>query len=226
MNAECFVALKSNFINSYAVLCITQWFVGIGDRHLENLMISLKSGRVIGIDFGHAFGTATQILPVPELVPFRLTPQIVNLMQPLGENGLFKEIMVHTLNALKSNRDALLATMNVFIQEPSMDWKEYANHYYKVHNESKMIQAQQKLSGVNPTLIFVKDLEANPNFHKYNDYKEAYIKLVKGDPDSDPRASQLKQTNLSTEKQVECLIDLATDRNILGRMYAGYTSWI
>ena len=28
---------------------------------------------MIGIDFGYAFGSATQFLPVPELVPFRLT---------------------------------------------------------------------------------------------------------------------------------------------------------
>ena len=33
------------------------------------------SGGVVGIDFGHAFGTATQFLPIPELVPFRLTAQ-------------------------------------------------------------------------------------------------------------------------------------------------------
>lgn len=189
-------------------------------------MISLKNGHTIGIDFGHAFGTATQILPSPELVPFRLTPQIVNLMQPLGENGLFKQTMVHTLNALKSNRDALLATMNVFIQEPSMDWKEYANQYFKIHSESKVMQAEQKLNGINPVLIFVKDLEANTNFDKRSDDKKAYIKLVQGDPECNVRAQMQQQTKLSTEKQVECLIDLATDRNVLGRMYVGYRPWV
>lgn len=224
VNAECFVALKYNFIKSYAVLCIAQWFLGIGDRHLENSMISLKNGCVVGIDFGHAFGTATQILPVPELVPFRLTPQIVNMMQPLGEHGLFSQTMIHTLNALKCNRDALLATMNIFIQEPSLDWKEYASQYFKIHDESKITQAQEKLAGANPVLIFVKDLQANACFDKCGDYKNAYIKLVRGDPDYNVRAKFQQQ--MSTEKQIECLIDLATDRNILGRMYAGYAPWV
>ena len=50
-------------------------------------MISQSSGMEIGIDFGYAFGVATQFLPVPELMPFRLTPQILNLLMPLKEAG-------------------------------------------------------------------------------------------------------------------------------------------
>lgn len=98
---ESFVALKNNFVKSYAALCAAHWLLGIGDRHLNNSMLSLANGEVIGIDFGHAFGTATQILPVPELVPFRLTPYIENLLEPLGKHGLFKETMVKTLKALR-----------------------------------------------------------------------------------------------------------------------------
>jgi DNA-dependent protein kinase catalytic subunit len=33
--------------------------------------MALCSGGLVGIDFGHAFGTATQFLPIPELMPFR-----------------------------------------------------------------------------------------------------------------------------------------------------------
>jgi DNA-dependent protein kinase catalytic subunit len=35
---------------------------------------------MVGIDFGHAFGSATQFLPVPELVPFRLTRRVLALL--------------------------------------------------------------------------------------------------------------------------------------------------
>jgi hypothetical protein len=34
-----------------------------------------RSGSVIGIDFGVAFGMGLQVLPIPELFPFRLTRQ-------------------------------------------------------------------------------------------------------------------------------------------------------
>lgn len=64
-----------------------------------------------------------QFLPVPELMPFRMTRQMQNLMMPLKETGLMEGTMVHTLRALRSNHDLLLCTMDVFIKEPSLDWK-------------------------------------------------------------------------------------------------------
>ena len=51
--------------------------LGIGDRHLNNLLIHTPSGRILPIDFGHAFGTATTLLPIPELMPFRMTRQVL-----------------------------------------------------------------------------------------------------------------------------------------------------
>jgi hypothetical protein len=38
-----------------------QYILGIGDRHLSNSMIDLNTGQMVGIDFGHAFGSATQV---------------------------------------------------------------------------------------------------------------------------------------------------------------------
>lgn len=220
-NLESFIALKNNFIKSYAVMCVAHWFLGIGDRHLGNSMISLKNGEVIGIDFGHAFGTATQNLAIPELVPFRLTPCIVNVLQPLGENCLFKEIMIKTLKAFRRSSHPLLSTMEVFVKEPSLDWIRYAIAFEGVHHFTKVAQAKKKLEGINPVECVVQDLLVNSQL---NDCINDYVRNARGDPEQDVRAR--KNNNISVEEQVECLLNLATDRNILGRMYEGYTSWI
>ena len=58
---EAFLVLRSHFTKTYATLCVCQYILGIGDRHLSNFMIDLSTGGVVGIDFGHAFGTATQV---------------------------------------------------------------------------------------------------------------------------------------------------------------------
>lgn len=65
----------------------------------------------------------SQFLPVPELMPFRLTQQLVNLMQPLRESGLIQSVMVHSLRAYRAEPDLLLNTMDVFVKEPLLDWK-------------------------------------------------------------------------------------------------------
>lgn len=58
---EAYLALRSQCASSHALLCISHWVLGIGDRHLNNFMVSMETGTMIGIDFGHAFGSATQV---------------------------------------------------------------------------------------------------------------------------------------------------------------------
>ncbi|MEE6464048.1 hypothetical protein FKM82_006146 [Ascaphus truei] len=57
---EAFLALRSHFARSHALICISHWILGIGDRHLCNFMINMETCGMIGIDFGHTFGSATQ----------------------------------------------------------------------------------------------------------------------------------------------------------------------
>lgn len=53
--------LRSHFARTYGCMSICQYVLGIGDRHLGNMMVDLEYGGVVGIDFGHAFGSATQV---------------------------------------------------------------------------------------------------------------------------------------------------------------------
>lgn len=65
-----------------------------------------------------------QFLPFPELMPFRLTPQITNLLLPhLYESGQLRNCMVHTMRALRNYHNLVLNTMDVFVKEPSLEWK-------------------------------------------------------------------------------------------------------
>ena len=61
VSPEAFLTLRSHFASSHACVCICQYILGIGDRHLSNFMVDMETGGMIGIDFGHAFGSATQV---------------------------------------------------------------------------------------------------------------------------------------------------------------------
>lgn len=118
-----------------------------------------------------AFGAATLHLPVPELIPFRLTPHFVNVVSPMEISGLIKKCMVHTLNALRHNRKLLMACMEVFVNEPTIDWLESANRMNQINDESisstdsvwepkkRIAIADKKLKGANPTNLVADDLE-------------------------------------------------------------------
>lgn len=89
-------------------------------------MVEEASGRVVGIDFGHAFGSATHQLPQPELMGVRLTRQLTSFLRPLDSGVLLKGHMVLVLRTLRAQRDELLRVMDVFVSEPNVDWAKQA----------------------------------------------------------------------------------------------------
>ncbi|XP_029313652.1 DNA-dependent protein kinase catalytic subunit [Cottoperca gobio] len=234
---EAFLSLRSHFISSHALLCVSHWILGIGDRHLSNFMINMETGGMVGIDFGHAFGSATQFLPVPELMPFRLTQQFVNLMQPLKESGLIQSIMVHSLRAYRAEPDLLLNTMDVFVKEPSLDWKNFELKQLKkggtwtdnVNTKEinwyplqKVNFARRKLEGANPAAITSEELRLG--FEKDAAFP-GMQSVALGTEEHNIRA-KLPAAGLSVEKQVDCLLDQAMDPNVLGRVWVGWEPWI
>ncbi|KAM4719019.1 DNA-dependent protein kinase catalytic subunit isoform 2-T2 [Anableps anableps] len=234
---EAFLSLRSHFISSHALLCVSHWVLGIGDRHLSNFMINMETGGMIGIDFGHAFGSATQFLLVPELMPFRLTLQFVNLIQPLKESSLIQSTMVHSLRAYRAEPDLLLNTMDVFVKEPSLDWKNFEMKQLKKEGTwtqsvntkeinwfplQKVNFARRKLEGANPATITSEELRLG--FEKDAAFQGMQA-VVLGCEEHNIRA-KLPAASLSVEQQVDCLLDQATDQNVLGRVWAGWEPWI
>uniref|UniRef100_A0A8C3Q098 DNA-dependent protein kinase catalytic subunit n=1 Tax=Chrysolophus pictus TaxID=9089 RepID=A0A8C3Q098_CHRPC len=234
---EAFLALRSHFASSHALMCISHWILGIGDRHLSNFMINKETGGMVGIDFGHAFGSATQFLPVPELMPFRLTRQFVNLMMPVKEWGLMYSVMVHALRAYRADPDLLISTMDVFVKEPSLDWKNFEQRQLKKGGTwikeintaevnwyplQKISYVKRKLTGANPARITCDELHLG---YEKSPFYNDFAAVARGSTDHNIRAKE-PEDELSEETQVRCLIDQATDPNVLGRVWEGWEPWM
>ncbi|XP_055932973.1 DNA-dependent protein kinase catalytic subunit-like isoform X2 [Argiope bruennichi] len=231
---EAFMVLRTKYAQSHAVICLSQWIIGIGDRHLGNFLIDKSSGCEVGIDFGHAFGSATQFLHVPELVPFRLTPQYLQLMGPLGVKGIYESTMIHTLSALCNKRDILLSVMDIFIKEPTINWEANANKQLqdlRMSSEGKkenwfpkqrIAIARKKLEGVNPCYVTRKELELGHS--SKGEIFKRMESVCLGNSEFNIRA-RMKKAGLTVEEQVDCLIDLATDPHVLCLIYYGWNPW-
>ena len=82
--------------------------------------------------------------------------------------------------------------------------------------------ALQKLSGKHPADIMLLELTAK---HANGAHWKALQAIVKGD-DSHNVRTKVAGDQLSVEDQVRCLLDQATDPNILGRTWQGWKPYL
>lgn len=81
----------------------------------------LQTAELVHIDLGVAFEQG-KLLPTPELVPFRLTRDIVDGMGVLGVEGVYRRCCEHTLEVLQNNHEALMTILDVFVHDPLYSW--------------------------------------------------------------------------------------------------------
>jgi DNA-dependent protein kinase catalytic subunit len=128
-SAQAQYMLRSNFATSLSAMNASHYVLGIGDRHNSNTLVTDR-GLLVGIDFGVAFGKGAWACPVPELVPFRLTRQMLGVLSPLDSEALLERSMTCVMLALRANKHLLKQNLNIFLEDPTMDWiidnKSYA----------------------------------------------------------------------------------------------------
>lgn len=114
-------SMRLTYARSLAVTSIVGWVLEIGDRHCSNILMDECTGELVHIDFGIAFG-AGRILPIPELVPFRLTDDLVDALGVTGVNGTFRQCSQLVLQTLIDSSDVILTILEVFKQDPLHTW--------------------------------------------------------------------------------------------------------
>jgi len=123
--------------------------------------------------------------------------------------------------------------MDVFIKEPLIDWEKLARRLAKEQGSEEQTKtwfpkqkieiAKRKLMGHNPAFILQSELKASVHSNAF--YEKSLETIVLGDKNQNYRA-KIDIICPSTFAQVKCLLDMASDPNILGRTYGGWAAWI
>ena len=115
-NARC------NYVRTAAVMSVCGYVLGLGDRHCENILMESSNGDCIHVDFNCLFNKG-ETLGVPEIVPFRLTHNMIEAMGPLGFEGCYRKTCEVTLKILRDYKEPLLTILKTFIYDPLVEWK-------------------------------------------------------------------------------------------------------
>ena len=68
--------VMDTYVRSCAGYCVITYLLGVGDRHLDNLLLT-KTGKLFHIDFGYILGRDPKPMPPP---PMKLTREMVEAM--------------------------------------------------------------------------------------------------------------------------------------------------
>jgi serine/threonine-protein kinase ATR len=103
------------------VWSIVGHIVGLGDRHGENILVDTRSGDCVHVDFSCLFDKGLE-LEKPEMVPFRLTQNVVDALGVAGTEGAFGAVCENVLTVLRAHRDALMTVLDTFVHDPLLEW--------------------------------------------------------------------------------------------------------
>lgn len=115
-------AARTQFTRLLAVMLMVGYYVGLGDRHCENILLFVKLGQILHIDFECLFDKG-ETLPVPEIVPFRLTPNFVDGMGICGYEGKFRATCERVGTLVRQHEAALMNVLETLLHDPLLDWK-------------------------------------------------------------------------------------------------------
>lgn len=191
---------RSAYCRSTAVMSMVGYILGLGDRHGENILFDSLTGECVHVDFNCLFNKG-ETFEVPEIVPFRLTHNMVYGMGPMGTEGLFRRACEVTLRLMRDQREPLMSVLKTFLHDPLVEWSKPV----KGHSKASLNETGEVLNEKAKTHVL--DIEQR---------LQGVIKT----------RNRVTGLPLSIEGHVHYLIQEATDANLLCQMYLGWTPYM
>ncbi|URD73045.1 PI3Kc [Musa troglodytarum] len=116
-----FTLKAKRFSDSVAATSMVGHILGLGDRHLDNILMDFSTGDIVHIDYNVCFDKGRR-LKVPEIVPFRLTQTIETALGLTGTEGTFRSNCEAVMSTLRKNKDIILMLLEVFVWDPLVEW--------------------------------------------------------------------------------------------------------
>ncbi|XP_060666680.1 serine/threonine-protein kinase ATR isoform X1 [Drosophila nasuta] len=188
---------RNSYIRTVAVMSMVGYILGLGDRHGENILFDERNGDAVHVDFNCLFNQG-EAFAYPEVVPFRLTHNMITAMGPLGVEGSYRKCCEITLRLLKQETKTLMSMLRPFVYDLGVQSRLTAS------------TASKNKAGAELT-----DPKVTNDVKRIAERLQGHVKR-----------QQANSIPLSTEGQVNFLINEATKVDNLAAMYIGWGAFL
>ena len=197
-------AKRTSYTRTTASVSMLGHVLGLGDRHCQNILLDERTGEVVHIDLGVAF-EAGRVLTIPELVPFRLTRDVIDGMGITKTEGVFRRCCEFTMDALRQDKNSIMTLLNVLRYDPLYSWTLSPLRAKRIQDAQEMSRAGENGNG------------DSSGGNKEQDVEQA------------DRALSIVEKKLSTTLSVAAtvneLIQQATDERNLATLFGGWAPY-
>ena len=125
-NFEDFWLFRKQFAYQFAAVSFMTYVMHMGSRYPDKLSISRGTGDIWASGLVPSLNSAKAYFYNPEMVPFRLTPNLQTLMGPLALEGIFAPSIMAIARCLTEPNEGaeLEAQLAVFVRDEMMTWAQ------------------------------------------------------------------------------------------------------
>ena len=145
---------RLEYSGSMAVMSMICFLMGVGDRHCDNMLLDVDTAEVVHVDFDCLFGKGG-FLAQPEIVPFRLTQNLVAGMGVCGVNGVFRSVCESTIRLIRREKELLFSALSTFVADPLMEVHNSQQHEERAVKDrmNKAIKSGRKPSSADQAAL-------------------------------------------------------------------------
>jgi len=176
--------IKKRFIKSTSAYCIITYLLGIGDRHLDNIMIT-NSGLLFHIDFTFLLGSDPKLYaPI-----IRIIPDMVEVIGGVNSYNylLFKNICNKCYNILRQNTNIICSLLSL-LPETEYNRDKLEKEVLNRFNPGEMEQEtdihlnttiENSKDSYNKYIDLIYYYNKNSNFNNILDYTKSIFTYTK-----------------------------------------------
>ncbi|GBG24907.1 Serine/threonine-protein kinase ATM [Hondaea fermentalgiana] len=201
---------RREYTQSVAVNSMVGHIFGVGDRHLQNILIDETTAELVHIDFGVLFEFG-KTLATPERVPFRLTRDLVDGMPAKSTAGTFEKTCERTMGILRDNHELITTISDVLVHDPIYNWTVRTK------------KGPEGEDDADTRALAADDETSESRAKRKNEVAENVLARIReklhGREDTGGE-------NLNVKGHVRRLIQQARDPENLAHMFPGWASWV